>query len=544
MNTLKKTNQVGRVGVGRVGVRRVSVGRVSVGRVGSLEASSGAPRSIPRSRRAVVAAATVAMVTLALLTRPLGAGGGGPVPGEDPLVPDQVIVRLSANVELSAALAMVDAAFPGTTVLGSIASRSTFKFGLPSGSPVPSVDALLAQMVANGTLVWGELNYEGQAAEGKAGDLWSTDLGGAGSGAYSGQYAGELLGLREAHATSRGQGVLVAVLDTGVDPTHPALAAQIGTGGASFVAGAGLDDLGTNEDNDGDGLIDEMTGHGTFVAGLILLVAPEATLVPITVLDSEGIGDTLSLAQGIYHAIDGGAHVINCSFGSTYKGAAVEDAIDEAVAKGIVVVGAAGNFDREDPEEYPAMASGVIGVGATRADDVKAGFSNYNPDMVLCAPGESELLGGGGWDIARSVISALPGGEWGVWRGTSFSTGFVSGAAALVRAQLPSATPNALLVATITSRLQTAAVPIDDLNPRYQGLLGSGRLDAAATVALGDPAPTPGDLDANGAIDGADLGLLLSVWGDCLPGLACPADLTLDGTIDGADLGALLANWG
>lgn len=469
---------------------------------------------------------------------------GGIAVGEDPPVPNQALFRMTPGVPVAVEMAALAQQFPGTTLIGEIPSRETFKVQVPRGTSPAALDNALQQHVAAGALVWGELNYEGQAAEGKSDSIWISQLS-IGAQQYLQQYSVPLLGLPAAQRSSQGQGVLVAVLDTGVDFTHPALAAAQAPGGASFVAGAGLGDEGDGLDTDGDGTIDEMVGHGTFVAGCVLLVAPQAKIVSVTVLDSEGIGDTFSIAQGLCHAIDRGVQVINCSFGSTYKGAAVEDAVLEAVTKGIVVVGAAGNLDQDDPKEFPALVEDVLGVGATDDMDIKAPFSNFHDKLALCAPGDSKLAAPGVPDPARSVIGTLPGGGYGVWSGTSFSTGFVSGAAALVRAQHPGAPGSATTVTMVSSAILGAATPIDALNPAYEGQLGDGRLDVAAAVAAGPPAPTTGDLDGDGHVDGADLGMLLSVWGPCPPGGAmCVGDANLDGTIDGADLGAMLAAWG
>ncbi|MFO0874351.1 MAG: S8 family serine peptidase [Phycisphaerales bacterium] len=486
----------------------------------------------------------IAALVLALARAASATGGGPPPPGVDPLVPDQALVRLAPSVAIGDFLASFNAAFPGTTVIGEIASRKTYKLALPVGAPMGAVEAQLLQQVAQGALVWGELNYQGQAAEGKTDSIWVSQLN-IDQPQYAGQYAVALLGLAAAQQGSQGQGVLVAVLDTGIDAAHPALAGRIATGGANFVDGGGTDDVGDGLDNDGDGLVDEMVGHGTFVAGLVALVAPQAKLVPVKVLDSEGIGDTFSIAQGIYHAIDRGVQVINCSFGSTYKGEAVHDAVIEADSKGIVVVGASGNFDREEPEEFPALISGALGIGATTKGDLKASFSNYNHKLALCAPGESQAVDGapGVFDPAKSVISALPGGGYGVWRGTSFATAFVSGAAALVRAQHPGAPPTHATAALVSSALLDSAVPIDALNPPYAGLLGDGRVNAAAAVALAPAAPQVGDLNGDGQVNGADLGLLLGNWGPCSGAPMCAGDLDLDGTVDGADLGLLLGLW-
>lgn len=504
--------------------------------------------SLPRASRS--AAAFVAGL---LAITPLASLAGEPMgPGVDPLVPDEAIVRLAPATTIEMLLDALEPTLPGTTVAGAIESRGIYRLILPADiAPVFAESALEAQVDSN-LLLWGELSYEGQAAEGKTGSLWVSELW-LGPSHVETQYGVDLLGLADAHARSTGQGVIVAVLDTGVDAAHPMLAGKV-LPGQSFITGSILDasgacldpstqDVGDCLDNDGDGLVDEMVGHGTFVAGLVTLVAPESKILPVVVLNSDGIGDSFSIAQGLFHALDHGAKVINCSFGSTYKMEAMEDALDEAKFRGVLVVGAAGNFDRVKPEEYPALIDEGIAIAATDDLDLKASFSNFHPEMALSAPGESSLLPGGELDPERIVVSALPGGTYGAWAGTSFANAWVSGTAALIRAQHPLWPESTSTWNSVVSRLKNSAVDIDALNPPYAGELGAGRLDAAAATALGPVAPAAGDLDADGVVDGADLGALLAQWGPCETPGSCIADLDLDGTIDGADLGVLLANW-
>ena len=137
----------------------------------------------------------------------------------------------------------------------------------------------------------------------------------------------------------------------------------------------------------------------------------------------------------------------------------------------------------------------------------------------------------------------MPGGGYAVWRGTSFSTAFVSGAAAIVRAQHPewpdASTPLDAIVPAIEEVLFASAVPLDGLNPAYEGMLGAGRLDCAAATLLGPPQPRPADLDFDGVVGAADLALLLGAWGSSGPG-----DLDHSGTVGAADLALLLGAWG
>jgi thermitase len=274
------------------------------------------------------------------------------------------------------------------------------------------------------------------------------------------------------------------------------------------------------------------------VAGLITLAAPEALLLPIRVLDDEGRGDMWALTRGLFHAIDRGVEVINLSLSSTYNSEAVEEAIEEARELGIVTVAAAGNCDREEPREYPAMRSNIFGVAATDDDDRKADFSNYSDRLLLSAPGAMAFLNG---DPApdRSIIATVPGGGYAHWEGTSFAAPFVSGIVALVRGQHPEWPATESTFDQLEAILTGTAEDIDDENPQYEGQLGDGRIDAAAAVALAGPAPQLGDLDGNGVIDVTDILLLLDAWGQ----VHSSADLNGDGVVGVDDLVTLLGGW-
>ena len=380
----------------------------------------------------------------------------------------------------------------------------------------------------------GEFLYDNSAPEGHTG---STYVDGLDLSGFDNQYAADQIGLAGALAHSTGAGIVVAVVDTGVDATHPRLASRIVSGGFDFVdADDDPADHSDGFDQDQDGLTDEMAGHGTFVAGLLSLVAPDARLLPVRVLNDEGHGDAWILARGVFHAIDHGVEIINLSLGSTYKSEILELAFDEAESKGIVVVAAAGNLDRDEPEEHPAM-SDAFGVAALDQFDVKASFSNFGKDLLISAPGVSTP--------AQPIVSTIPGGGYGAWEGTSFATPFVSGTVALIRAQHPEwdlvAGSGEYIVSAVEDALETGAFDVYDVNPAYadDAELGAGRLDAGASVALAPAAPDPGDLDADGVIGFADLVLLLADWGRT----HTPSDLDGNGDVGFGDVVVLLARW-
>jgi subtilisin family serine protease len=138
-------------------------------------------------------------------------------------------------------------------------------------------------------------------------------LGREDDGPYTGQYAPEMLGLPAAHALSQGAGMVVAVIDTGVQLQHPVLAPHLTAARIDFVDG---DDEPEDEFSNGDNY---GAGHGTHVAGIIHLVAPQAQIMPIRVLDTDGRGYSATVAEAILFALENGANVINLSLGMPYE---------------------------------------------------------------------------------------------------------------------------------------------------------------------------------------------------------------------------------
>ena len=289
--------------------------------------------------------------------------------------------------------------------------------------------------------------------------------------AFDGQYAMSLIDIDGAHASATGDGVVIAVLDTGADIDHELLAGRIAPGGYDFVDDdTDIADLATGLDLDEDGFPDELHGHGTFMAGIIATVAPDASILPIRVLDSEGYADVFRVVQGIYYAIDQGVDVINLSLGTRSHNHILRDAVADAADAGIIVVTAVGDDDVEHPVQVPAGEDTTLAVAATDNDDVKSDFSNYGEHVSITAPG-------------RGVVSAMPDGAYAEASGTSISTAFVSGTVALLLSA-----DAALTQAQIELILDQTAHGIDSVNPGLEGLLGAGRLDVAAAVAEAVPA--------------------------------------------------------
>lgn len=185
-----------------------------------------------------------------------------------------------------------------------------------------------------------------------------------------GDRALEFLGVTEDNS-EWGKGVTIAILDSGVY-AHESLT------GINIKQ---IDLVQTEENPDAD-----YTGHGTAVADIAHLVAPSADILSVRVLDSDGIGDTFTVAQGIVAAADNGANIINLSLGSYGDSVVLRDAIDYANERGTSIVAATGN-DGIEQVSYPAAYEKVIGVSAIDASGEFAGFSNYGDSVDIGAPG-------------------------------------------------------------------------------------------------------------------------------------------------------------
>ena len=270
--------------------------------------------------------------------------------------------------------------------------------------------------------------------------------------AYEDQWSLPRIGWNDVFGTIQPTGTsVVAVLDTGVDAGHADLGGRL-VAGTSTLPG-------------GDPTVDP-NGHGTAMAGIIAASTDNAEgiagigfagvrVMPVTVLDAEGLGQDSDIIEGIVWAVDHGADVLNLSFSNPGYSAALQAAIDYAWDHDVVVVAATGN-DGSSAPTYPAGDRGVVGVSNTNRDDQLDGSSNFGAGAFLGAPGVD-------------IVTLRAGGGTTSISGTSASSAAVAGAAGLLRAIDPDA-DNGVIVGRLA---RTAAA----VGTRAE--TGNGRLDLA-----------------------------------------------------------------
>jgi subtilisin family serine protease len=368
------------------------------------------------------------------------------------VIQDEVIVKLDV-AQPGATIEAVNQTYGTTTIRPLAAGRAIY---LLRTAPNTDLDPLLASMAADQRILYAESNRATDAPEaiGRSGYAW----GGFDPGPYNAQYPQQMLGLPAAHAITQGAGVVVAVIDTGVQLAHPELAGRLTAARIDFVDG---DAVPEDEFSGGD---DYGAGHGTHVAGIIHLVAPQAQIMPIRVLDTDGRGHSFAIAEAILFALENGADVVNLSLGmpesSSYF---LEDIVDQAAAQGVVVVAAAGNLNNTR-KQFPAAADCALGVTAVDAGRVKADFASFGNWVSLAAPGVG-------------IYSTLPVDGYGSWSGTSMAAPFVAGQTALLLSLDPT-----LTVVQVADLMGGTAVALDPYNPGYIDQLGAGQIDVLASL--------------------------------------------------------------
>lgn len=239
--------------------------------------------------------------------------------------------------------------------------------------------------------------------------------------------------------TTGSSSVIVAIVDSGIDTTHPEFNGRLLPGIHYFGAGSS------------DNVVTDLNGHGTHVAGIAAAagnnktggvgVAWKVRILPVRVLDADGSGYNIDIARGINYAVSQGAKVINLSLGSVSSSQTIQDAIQNAKNNGVLVITAAGNCGASNYKDngceyqnqpfYPAAGSASIAVAATTAYDTHATFSNTGSYVDIAAPGEY-------------IWSTYPqdNGSYEWESGTSMAAPMVTGAAALIYSVFPNKTPD------------------------------------------------------------------------------------------------------
>lgn len=287
----------------------------------------------------------------------------------------------------------------------------------------------------------------------------------------------------------------VAIIDTGIDAAHSDLTGEV-TSGYNFVNNS----TNTNDDN----------GHGTHVAGIIAgetnnsngvaSIGFNGLLMPVKVLDSSGTGTYGAVADGIVFAADHGARIINMSLGGSSASQTLQDAVNYAEQKGVIVVAAAGN-NGNTAAVYPADYAGVIAVSATTDTDTLASFSSYGSHIFLSAPGVD-------------ITSTYNNGGYATMSGTSMAAPEVAGLISLALAHSQVSLP------TLLSDLQQSSDKVGpypyDANGWNQ-YFGYGRIDAGKLLQLISgstavpAAPAPTQTTTNGQTVHGQAGMQFSV---------------------------------
>ncbi len=361
----------------------------------------------------------------------------------------EVVVKL--NPAAGATIVEINYTYGTTTLKTLIQTTGIYLLQVPDRIPA---HALAKQMRRDARLLYAEPNYGTHAPEGSPSSIKA--WGGATEDTFNNQYAMEVLNLPSAHAINRGAGTVVAVLDTGVQLDHLALASHLTAARYDFVA----DDAVPEDEFTG-----AVAGHGTHVAGIIHLVAPESQIMPLRVLDTDGSGNIFTIAEAIIYAAHNGADVINLSLGTPDPSALLADTIHQVTKQGVVVVAAAGNLNSE-VQEYPATHRCAISVTSVGQTGTKSAFANFNRLVDFAAPGEA-------------IASTFPPNGYTHWSGTSMATPFVAGQVTLLRSTTPS-----LSIRGLVAVIEATAHSLDSVNPAYKGKLGWGQPDIGASLQL------------------------------------------------------------
>ena len=411
-----------------------------------------------RRKWIAVIAATLSVLAVGLPNDPARATAVVGDPGEDSL-----LVRFKPAVAGAAASAALDRA--GAEV-GEQVGATGFVQISTGGQPAEEVRR---QLLASGLVETVEPNLKRKAFAVPSDPLYSD---------YQASYLSAVGLPRAWDMTTGSDNLVLAVIDSGVDRNHPDLRDRLLTG--RDIVNRDFDP--TDDAGHGtmvSGVAGARTNNGSGVAGATW----RGRILPVKVLDANGVAYDDDIAEGIIWAVKEGADVINLSLGGPETGlpgrcpTILQDAVNYATTRNVVVVSAAGNLATGDPIEphYPAACDGVIAVGATDQSNNLAYFSNSGSWVDLVAPGV---------DLTTTAPTSGPA-DYLTVTGTSFAAPLVAGAALLLRAADPAAT-----AATIADRLRRSARDLG--TPGFDARFGAGLLDAAAALRLSSAAGSGG----------------------------------------------------
>ncbi len=392
-----------------------------------------------------------------------------PVAGPVEVVPDEIVVDLKDDIS-DAAIAALNARFGITLRYNSIHSRNS---KLMIAKVPPGQAAVIVAGLRASDLV--EAADENTISHAFA-STWKPN-----DPEYPRQWHLQMLRLEEAWVDAKGDGAVVAVVDTGVGLPDPSQLRKLRdfdrtqfTKGHDFV-------------NDDD-IPEDMQGHGSHVAATIAEstdngilgagVAPKATIMPLRVLNDNGQGTQADIVSGIRYAADNGANVINLSLGSNRPGPVEHRALIYAFQKGVTIVCAAGN-DGRDGVSFPARFPECLAVSAVGPDKQLAPYSNYGDEIGIAGPGGNQRMGQDAGVLQNTIHqdTSNPFGR-GQFRegffslqGTSMASPHVAGVAALL-VSMGIKDPNE--IRTILRRSAVVTLPSNQY--------GAGLLDAAAAI--------------------------------------------------------------
>ena len=355
--------------------------------------------------------------------------------------------------DTNAANASIGQSIAGTRIDSQLTTDGWYSVSVPTGTSMQQALAFW-QSHPNVAIVTPDFELTTQSIpnDPSFGSLWGLSNNGSQGGLLNAD-----INIEPAWALGTATSIVTAVIDTGVDYTHPDLASNIWTN-TDEVAGNGIDD-------DGNGFVDDVrgwdfvnndsdpmddNGHGTHVAGTIGAVgnngigvtgvAWTASIMPLKFLDQSGSGSLSDAIKAIQYARVNGAKIINASWGGGGFSSALQSAISQFITSGGLFVAAAGNeaTNNDVTPSYPANYQGVISVGASTRTDTRASFSNYGTSVDVFAPGQS-------------ILSTLPGNRYGSLSGTSMATPQVAGALALLWGQNPTLSATTISQALINS---------------------------------------------------------------------------------------------